>query len=292
MTRPSTPAPINPKIKKIVDGISRADFATSLTELASISNPPFAIRPFPGCGEANARPVAVNGVRGPPSGCDPPRRQKLEHRGRQEGIPQRRTLGDTGYGPSGSVNHPADHSHPEDPSASAPGADDNASGSAGVIEIARVFGDQTIGQDLRLILFGGEEQGLFGSKQYVRHLQPPERARIAAVVNMDMIAVVNTKRPTVLLEGGDPVSKDAIRKLSLAAHTYTALDVNTSLKPHDSDHVPFIDADISAVLTIEGNDDANKNVHSANDTLDHVNRDLAFEILRMNTAFVAGEINM
>jgi Zn-dependent M28 family amino/carboxypeptidase len=126
----------------------------------------------------------------------------------------------------------------------------------------------------------------------VKHLPPPERARIAAVVNMDMIAVVNTKRPTVLLEGGDPVSKDAIRKLSLAAHAYTALDVNTSLKPHDSDHVPFIDADISAVLTIEGNDEANKNVHSANDTLDHVNRDLAFEILRMNTAFVAGEINM
>ena len=53
------------------------------------------------------------------------------------------------------------------PSAPAPGADDNGSGSAGVLEIARVFQDHRGKHDLRLILFGGEEQGLFGSKRYV-----------------------------------------------------------------------------------------------------------------------------
>ena len=53
------------------------------------------------------------------------------------------------------------------PSAPAPGADDNGSGSAGVLEIARVFQDHQGIHDLRLILFGGEEEGLFGSKHYV-----------------------------------------------------------------------------------------------------------------------------
>lgn len=292
VTRPSTPAPINPKIKKIVDGISRADFATSLTELASFPTRHSLSGHFRDAAKRMRDRLQLMGYEVHLQDVTLPGGRSLnivaDKKGSRSG--ERSVTLVTAH--LDSVNHPADHSHPEDPSASAPGADDNASGSAGVIEIARVFGDQAIGQDLRLILFGGEEQGLFGSKQYVKHLPPPERARIAAVVNMDMIAVVNTKRPTVLLEGGDPVSKDAIRKLSLAAHAYTALDVNTSLKPHDSDHVPFIDADISAVLTIEGNDEANKNVHSANDTLDHVNRDLAFEILRMNTAFVAGEINM
>jgi hypothetical protein len=109
---------------------------------------------------------------------------------------------------------------------------------------------------------------------------------------MDMIAVLNTNRPTVLLEGGDPVSKNMIAGLSSAAHTYTKLTVNTSLCPHDSDHVPFIDAAVRSVLTIEGNDDANHNIHSANDTLNHINHDLALEILRMNTAYVAGEIGV
>ena len=53
------------------------------------------------------------------------------------------------------------------PQAPAPGADDNGSGSAGVLEIARVFQEHRSKHDLRLILFGGEEQGLFGSTRYV-----------------------------------------------------------------------------------------------------------------------------
>ena len=150
--------------------------------------------------------------------------------------------------------------------------------------------DVPIGHDLRLILFGGEEQGLFGSKHYLAQLPAQERQHITSVVNMDMIAVANTQRPSVLLEGGDRVSRPMIGELASAAHTYTQLTVDTSFRPHDSDHVPFIDAGVPAALTIEGNDEGNENVHSANDTLSHINYDLAMEILRMNTAFVAGRL--
>src|SRR6185436_12935353 len=83
--------------------------------------------------------------------------------------------------------------------APAPGADDNGSGSAGVLEIALAFAKHRGVHDLRLILFGGEEQGLFGSKQYVASLKAAERARIRSVVNMDMISNLNSEAKTVLL---------------------------------------------------------------------------------------------
>jgi len=168
----------------------------------------------------------------------------------------------------------------------APGADDDGSGSAGVIEIARALKDHQGTHDLTLILFGGEEEGLFGSKHYVAALTPAARAKIRAVVHMDMIASLNTPQQSVLLEGA-PVSQGMIDGLAAGATTYTRLGVQTSVNPHDSDHVPFIRKNVPAVLTIEGTDDANHAIHSPRDTLDRINFDLALEILRMNTAFVA-----
>jgi hypothetical protein len=173
------------------------------------------------------------------------------------------------------------------PAAPAPGADDNGSGSAGLLSIAGIFADHPAEADLRLILFGGEEEGLFGSLQYVAGLPPAERSRISAVLNMDMIGSLNTPPPTVLLEGG-AVSLPVIDGLAQAAASYTSLAVQTSLNPFNSDHVPFIDAGIPAVLTIEGADGANDRVHSERDTIEFVDESLPVEILRMNVAFLAG----
>ena len=78
-----------------------------------------------------------------------------------------------------------------------------------------------------------------------------------------------------------------IDRLSAAASTYTTLSIETSLNAANSDHVSFLDKNIPAVLTIEGADSTNDDIHTARDTLDHINFDLAVQILRMNTAFVA-----
>ena len=109
------------------------------------------------------------------------------------------------------------------PSAPAPGADDNASGSTGVLEIARAFQRPRRPHDLRFILFGGEEQGLFGSTHYVAGLSAAERSRISAVVNMDMIGSLNGPSPSVLLEGAT-VSQAVIDALAEAAATYYRTD--------------------------------------------------------------------
>lgn len=144
-----------------------------------------------------------------------------------------------------------------------------------------------MGHDLRLILFGGEEQGLHGSHQYVAALPPAERSRIRAVLNMDMVATRNTAQPAVLLEGA-AVSSGQIDALATAAATYTGLRVETSLHPFASDHVPFIDAGIPGVLTIEGADSANGHIHSDQDVMAHIDLALMEEILRMNLAALAG----
>lgn len=169
------------------------------------------------------------------------------------------------------------------PNAPAPGADDNGSGSAGLLELGRILSSRRWRQDVRLILFGGEEQGLHGSRQYVAALPPIERARIRAVLNMDMVATRNTAQPAVLLEGA-PVSSSLIDDLATAAATYTGLRVETSLRPFASDHVPFIDAGIPAVLTIEGADSANSHIHTDQDVMAHIDLALMQEMLRMNLA--------
>jgi Zn-dependent M28 family amino/carboxypeptidase len=175
--------------------------------------------------------------------------------------------------------------------ATAPGADDNASGAAGVLELARVLAGTPMRHDLRLVLFGGEEQGLFGSQAHVAALTPADSPRITMVINMDMIGRLNTSPPSVLLEGGE-VSRPVIHALAEAAHDHTSLRVLTSLNPFASDHVPFIDAGLPAVLTIEGADDQNVDEHTPRDTLVDLELSLAVEILRMNTGATAAALGV
>ena len=175
------------------------------------------------------------------------------------------------------------------PAEPAPGADDNASGSAGVLALARALAGPPTALDLRMILFGGEEEGLHGSLRYVAALSDAERQQIRAVLNMDMIGGRNTPEPGVLLEGA-AVSDDMLDALARAAATYTGLAVEVSRTPYNSDHVPFIDAGIPAVLTIEAADGTNTRPHTADDVVAAVDPDLAMEILRCNLAFLVDEL--
>lgn len=55
--------------------------------------------------------------------------------------------------------------------------------------------------------------------------------------------------------------------------------------------MPFINAGVPAVLTIEGADSTNDTVHSGADTLQRIDFGLLVEILKMNIAFVAERLN-
>lgn len=196
----------------------------------------------------------------------------------------------TGTGTSRSnfvvVAHLDSVNHPGGAGADAPGADDNASGSAGLLTLAEALAPHRYTHDLTFLLVGGEEQGLHGSTQYLATLNATERERIAGVLNMDMIGSVNISPQTVLLEGAE-ISQPQIDALASAAAEFTSLSLQISLNPFASDHVPFIDAGVPAVLTIEGADGANDAIHTAGDTLDRVDPAFAVEILRMNLGYLA-----
>lgn len=190
------------------------------------------------------------------------------------------------------VGHLDSINHDDGPEGSAPGADDNGSGTAGIIAMAEALQAVREQVPIAFVLFGGEEQGLHGSRHLVAKLSDEGRAALRAVINMDMIANLNAlpdgtpAPPGVLIEGAD-VSREVIEALSAHAATYTDLAVQISLNPFASDHVPFIEAGLPAVLTIEGADHANDRIHTASDTFEHIDPGLAHQILRMNTAYVA-----
>ncbi len=175
--------------------------------------------------------------------------------------------------------------HDDEPNGRAPGADDNATGSATVVAMAEAIADVNLLHDVRFVLFGGEEQNLFGSEAYVNELSDEDKARLLGVINIDMAGSNNSPEPSVLLEGSE-VSRSVMENLAQAAATYTQLKTKFSFDPYASDHVPFINKGLPCVLTIEGNDTAYAHEHTDRDTIDKLDFELHREITKMNLAWL------
>jgi Zn-dependent M28 family amino/carboxypeptidase len=86
------------------------------------------------------------------------------------------------------------------------GADDNASGTAGVLELARLFTSQRVKPKRTIVFmcFSGEEEGLLGSNYYVNHPTTP-LANTVAMINMDMIGRMKDRK---LIIGGVGTAKE------------------------------------------------------------------------------------
>lgn len=180
----------------------------------------------------------------------------------------------------------------EQPGTLAPGAEDNASGAAGVLELARIFAARPPEASIRFIAFSGEELGLVGSEDYVEHIvRSGDAQRIRGVITMDMIGFSGDGDLDVLLESST-IGGDLIDVLAASAASVTDLRVLTSFFPFGSDHVPFLNAGIPTVLTIENDWDDYRDYHTSRDSIDNVRLDMGGQILRMNAAalgHLAGE---
>lgn len=73
--------------------------------------------------------------------------------------------------------------------AEGPGGNDNASGSATVLELARAMAGTPVSAQLRFVLFGAEENGLIGSRYYVSRLSDAEKERMLGMINLDMVGI-------------------------------------------------------------------------------------------------------
>jgi aminopeptidase Y len=80
-----------------------------------------------------------------------------------------------------------------------PGINDNGSGVATLLEVAHTFGQRPPGR-VRLAFWGAEEEGLIGSRRYVKRLPQRERDEIAAYLNFDMVGSPNAV-PAVYSDG-------------------------------------------------------------------------------------------
>ena len=68
-----------------------------------------------------------------------------------------------------------------------PGADDNASGVAVMLEVAKLVSEQTTPYTIRFIAFGAEESGLLGSYAYLNQMSQEEFENIIAMIDLDSL---------------------------------------------------------------------------------------------------------
>lgn len=150
----------------------------------------------------------------------------------------------------------------------APGADDNASGSATVIEAARVMARYNFRYTVRFICFGAEEVGLVGSDYYAQSAFEAGD-QILGVLNLDMILYAPAGYDSLWIPY-DSQSEALAEAVEQAMASYVpALDVVTEYDPSAtySDHSSFWDRGYPAVLGIEYAVDDNPFYHSEADSL-------------------------
>ena len=96
------------------------------------------------------------------------------------------------------------------------GADDNASGVAGIIELARILSSQKTKprRSIVFIAFGGEEEGLLGSNYYVNHPVVPITNTVA-MINLDMVGRLKNKNLIIGGVGTAPEWKSMIESANL-----------------------------------------------------------------------------
>ena len=174
----------------------------------------------------------------------------------------------------------------------APGADDNASGVAALVEIARTLADHETPFDIVFVLFSAEELGLLGSEDYVERMTQGEIDEVIGLFNLDMIGYVDGGAdPGVLVVSN--VSSGWLADLAMESFDRSdpMLD-KVLLKPGLAayDHKSFWDAGMNGISFSEPFSEDGRVLypyyHSTSDTIGHVD----FEQVERITAAVANLI--
>lgn len=183
------------------------------------------------------------------------------------------------------------------------GADDNGSGTVGVIELARAFAANPAKpkRTLVFIVFAAEERGLLGSYYYAAHpLRPLDTTR--AVINFDMIG--RNEAPSAQTEGLIKIDPDTSNELNLIG-TVNSPDYRAVVEQQDkvvglhlnykwdddaalnvfqrSDQFPFALHDVPAIWWFTG---FHPDYHQPTDTVEKINFDKMAKILRL--AYLSG----
>lgn len=203
-----------------------------------------------------------------------------------------------------------------------PGADDNATGVAGMLEAVRVLSGYEYENSIRFIGFDFEEAGLIGSQRYVQN-GIKKNETITGVLNLEMIGyytnkantqslptgfnvlfpdvynaiIADSSRGNFIVVCGNANSNSLINDYMKAASTYVpklkALSVevpsNGQIAPdlRRSDHASFWDNNNKALMMTDGSNFRNKNYHKPSDTIGSINLSFMTNVTKATIATAA-----
>lgn len=161
------------------------------------------------------------------------------------------------------------------------GADDNASGVAGLLELARYFSKNKISEksNFLFICFSGEELGLYGSKYFTEH-PSIDLTKVNYMINMDMIGRLNptTKSVSVSGSGTSPVWETTLKNMG------SQLNIKTdSAGIGPSDHSSFYLKNIPVLHFFTG---SHSDYHKPSDDWDKINYAGEKEVLDLIIAVI------
>jgi Peptidase family M28 len=156
--------------------------------------------------------------------------------------------------------------------ARAPGADDNASGVAAVLELARVLSKVDLKNNIQFVLFSGEEQGQWGSSAYVKQHQT-NNTKLDLAMNLDMVGYPSLGLGKVIIEHdlgnknttNDEYSKNVAKFIAQIDSEYTNLEASVR-QLGKTDLIPFEAIGKTIIGFHDGGSDLNPNYHSISDT--------------------------
>lgn len=156
-----------------------------------------------------------------------------------------------------------------------PGAHDNASGTAVVLELARVVAP-TASHGACFAAFGSEELGLEGSHAFVAAMTDEERRALRVMLNFDMVGIGTTWT----LIGTD---EDVRQALAFADGAHIPAVAGTEPPGTGSDHASFYSAGFSVLFFFAGLD---PNYHTPNDLIGFISKDKLDEAGAMGRAAI------
>ncbi len=156
----------------------------------------------------------------------------------------------------------------------APGADDNASGTAAVLEAARILSQESFPYSIIFALWDEEEQGLVGSNYYA-NLASSNGDSILGVINLDMIAWDSDNDDIAEIHTRSVGNSYDIKDKMVEVNSVYNIDLNIQIDDPGttaSDHASFWSNGFGAILLIEDWQDFNAYYHTTNDLVVHYNQ--------------------
>ncbi len=168
------------------------------------------------------------------------------------------------------------------------GANDNGSGVAAVLELARILKDTEMPYDIKFILFSGEEKYMLGSRWYAGNLTEDEQKQIIGVINIDTIAeksnlgymamIEGNKRPDDTEYDDEGLKKLAELNQNSMSELFTSSDRFYLTMASNSDHYPFALLDIPAVSIVQDWQDG-LNVNDSSDVKENLDMERIVEVV-------------